>query len=73
MKEYNKLLEIIDSYQYKINNLYEDLLKELKYDLLIKAKQAYISIVNVNKSESKSLWVINAFTLLYSFCFVYEL
>ena len=51
MKEYNKLLEIIDSYQYKINNLYEDILKDLKYDLLIKAKQAYVSIVNVNSRE----------------------
>lgn len=51
MKEYNKLLELIDSYQYKINNLYEDILKDLKYDLLIKAKEAYISIVNVNSRE----------------------
>ena len=51
MKEYNKLLEIIDSYQYKINNLYEDILKDLKYDLLTKAKQAYVSIVNVNSRE----------------------
>ncbi len=51
MKEYNKLLEIIDSYQYKIENLYEDILKDLKYDLLIQAKSAYVSIVNVNSRE----------------------
>ena len=48
MKEYNKLLELIDKYKYNIENTYEEILKDLKYDLLLQAKDAYIKIVNVN-------------------------
>lgn len=48
MKEYDKLLELIDKYKYDLTNTYEEILKDLKYDLLLQAKDAYIRTVNVN-------------------------
>ena len=51
MKEYNKLIESVDKYRYELETIYEDILKDLKYDLLLQAKDAYLRIVNVNSKE----------------------
>lgn len=51
MKDLNEILSFVDEYKLELENQYEDLLKDLNSELLLNAKDSYISIVNVNSYE----------------------